>query len=314
MCPSTVILGREFGERLSKLHATLVSESCFPLNFESAVGQVLKDELRGQHSFNRKDGHRIALAADFDEFAVAHELCHALMSAREFPHVGPTSEQDTVLVRLGPLLRNSLTHKTVKEYLTQFGYRKENSHHYRQLRRGIVGALDRLNPTQARAAEQDSLGEMKDGLSLLEFLVTGEMNTDLRVRLQKKWPRTLAIADGLLRALDEFALDTQRGLRGGYVRLIREIVKHLGLLPTASRQILIDPVLSPGKATDPAERLFVLERVDDEKGILLFVRSREDGGYCYCLRITEDEVGPWEERLAGLRAREFIESLESAGT
>ena len=309
-----VILGQRFGQKLQHVYDTVVSESKYPINFRQDDHGQFEVGVQGEHTLNKNAGHLIRLRPGFGEFDVAHELCHALMSARGFPNTSPSgfSLHDNEICRLGAILKYALTHQTVNEYLKEFSYQKDVQFYYDVNKLGIQLHLDECTNSYSAG----SLESLEDGLGILELLLAGELDDSLRDTLASKAAEPLTIATELAKCLKSCLVDTPEGFRKTHIMVIHWIDEYVRTRGTMKQglagEILTEPVLSESEINAKASQVFELEvKPFEVDRVALFIRYVPDHGYCYALAVKPDEVTKWQRRLSEMLVSEFVAFTES---
>ena len=154
------------------------------------------------------------------------------------------------------------------------------------------------------------------GLNILEFSLAGELDEELRGALSQSVPNCLDIATQLSDRLKLHSFNTPRALRAGYVTIIQWIDHYVrtkaGMSKGITLEMLVDPVLSDSEIQIQADHVFHLENPFlNTDHVDLLVKYLPDGGYCYSLSMSPEEVDEWTERVKKVSASEFVASIES---
>ena len=180
-----IILGQRFGQKLRHVYDTVVSESKYPISFRQDDHGQFEVTVQGEHTLDKNTGHLIRLRPAFGEFDVAHELCHALMSARGFPEAGSPRlrKPNQKGAELGVILKNSMTHQEVNRYLEEFSYNEKVTGYYWDKNLNLTVGLD------ASLRELGIYESLKYGLHILELLLTDKLDNKVRSRLVQDLPK-----------------------------------------------------------------------------------------------------------------------------
>jgi len=306
-----VIFGQRFGQRLQQVYDAVVSESEYTVSFKQDAQGELPQRVRGQHILNKKLGHIITLKPSFEEFDVAHELCHALMLAKGFPEAGSSKpyQGEEKTVDIGIALKHSMSHQEVNRFLEEFSYQDELSTYYWVKNLDIAGGVN---------ASFRALGVYESllySLDILELMLARKLDNAARNALATNAPRLLVVATDLSSLLTPHSINGPRGFRNGYLAAVRwldDYIRQNAEQSNLGQTLLIDPILSPSERDAPASQVFVLEIVrDGGNDLTVLVKYLPDAGYCYSLEMKEAELGEWEHCLATNSSAAFLVSVES---
>jgi hypothetical protein len=286
------VLGRRYGERIARLYGDVLALSDGPIDFERMSAHPEAEARRkmlvlAEHTF---DGHRHLVYVDPDDVSeanLAHELAHALLTARGYPVVSQSERPyRSSVAYLNTMVSDRVLHIPIKRELAERGFDLAAT-----LQPHVASHLEMSRHSAPTGGPPLLTREVEEALWFVEatYGYPDHLN-DIEPLIQTNVPGGAELGAALVDVVEQLGVRSPELARQVIVAFFEAIDEHAnarGIALNSREQALITPIwLTEPEARGPAPTVLAVRN-----------RSGQDaqGGFVRSLIMTRANRGPAAE-------------------